>query len=69
MHRGATCFVLLNRFPYTSGHLMVLPDRAVAELEDLTDDEHDELWDLVRVGVVALKTAFVRGGQRRRQPR
>ena len=42
--RGATCFALLNLYPYTAGHLMVLPQRAVADLEDLTADEHAELW-------------------------
>ena len=58
LHRGETCFVLLNRFPYTSGHLMVLPNRAVADLEDLTDREHEELWALVRSSVVAVKAAL-----------
>ena len=58
VHRGATCFVLLNQFPYTSGHLMVLPVRAVGDLEDLTAEEHDELWATVRDAVVALKAAF-----------
>ena len=33
--RGEHCFALLNLYPYTAGHLMVLPQRAVAELEDL----------------------------------
>jgi ATP adenylyltransferase len=58
VHRGARCFVLLNRFPYTSGHLMVLPNRAVPHLEDLDDDEQVELWALVRDAVVALKAAM-----------
>jgi ATP adenylyltransferase len=58
LHRGPTCFALLNRFPYTSGHLMVLPNRAVAELEDLTSVEHDELWATVRDSVVALKAGL-----------
>lgn len=58
VHRGVTCFVILNRFPYTSGHLMVLPDRAVADIEDLDDVEFGELWDLVRTGVVALKSTL-----------
>ena len=53
--RGEHCFVLLNRFPYTSGHLMVLPNRAVAELEGLDAGEFAELWALVRSAVVALK--------------
>lgn len=56
--RGECCFVLLNRFPYTSGHLMVLPNRAVADLEALEPAEHDELWALVRDSVVALKAGF-----------
>ncbi len=57
-HRGSNCFIILNRFPYTSGHLMVLPNRAVAELEDLDDAEFDELWKLVRVAVSALKSSM-----------
>jgi ATP adenylyltransferase len=58
VHRGATCFALLNRFPYTSGHLMVLPVRGVADLEDLTAEEHAELWATVTDAVVALKAAL-----------
>lgn len=58
VHRGPTCFVLLNLFPYTSGHLMVLPNRAVADLEDLRAEEHDELWHTVRQAVAALKTGL-----------
>lgn len=56
--RGRTCFALINLYPYTAGHLMVLPNRAVADLEDLTEDEHLELWAAVRDAVVALKAAF-----------
>ncbi|MGI9578121.1 MAG: HIT family protein [Microthrixaceae bacterium] len=55
---GAECFVLINRFPYTSGHLMVLPNRAVAEIEELTGSEESELWSLVRESVVAVKAAL-----------
>jgi ATP adenylyltransferase len=56
--RGRTCFALINLYPYTAGHLMVLPNRAVGELEALTDEEHLELWSAVRSAVVALKAAF-----------
>lgn len=58
VHRGPTCFVLLNLFPYTSGHALVLPNRAVADLEDLTEEETIELWATVRDTVAALKSAF-----------
>jgi len=58
VYRGQECFVLLNKFPYTSGHMLVLPNRAESNLEELSETEHDELWDLVRAAVVALKGAF-----------
>ena len=56
--RGEHSFALLNRYPYTAGHLMVLPQRAVSELEGLSADEHLELWTGVRAAVVALKAAL-----------
>ena len=56
--RGETCSVLLNAYPYTSGHLLVVPNRAVAELEDLTDEELEEMSHLSRDAVVALKGAY-----------
>jgi len=56
--RSERCFVLLNLFPYTSGHALVLPKRAVRELEELDGGTHDELWRLTRVAVVAQKLAL-----------
>jgi ATP adenylyltransferase len=37
--RERTCFALLNTYPYTGGHLLIVPYRQTAELGDLTDDE------------------------------
>ena len=62
VHRGAATFVLLNAFPYTSGHLMVLPYREVANLEDLTVVEAAELWATVTCAVQAVKAAYSPGG-------
>jgi ATP adenylyltransferase len=56
--RGPTCFAILNAFPYTSGHLLVMPYREVGEIEDLTPDEAAEMWGAVRDAVVALKAAY-----------
>ena len=56
--RGDTCFALLNAYPYTSGHVMVLPRRGVAELGQLTADEHAELWLGVRRAVDAVQAAY-----------
>jgi ATP adenylyltransferase len=56
--RGEKCFAILNAFPYTSGHLLVMPYREVGELEDLTPGEATELWSAVRDAVVTLKAAY-----------
>jgi ATP adenylyltransferase len=40
--------VLLNRYPFSAGHLMVLPRRHASFLEELGEDEHDDLFRLVR---------------------
>lgn len=58
VRRGHWCSVLLNAYPYTSGHVLVLPNRAVPELEDLSADELAELGVLTRDAVVAIKSAY-----------
>jgi ATP adenylyltransferase len=58
VHRGRHCFVILNRFPYTSGHLMVLPNRGVDDLDGLDQDEFVELWELVRLSVRVLRSSM-----------
>jgi len=58
VHRGRRCSVLLNAYPYTNGHLLVVPDRAVPDLDSLTDDELTEFARLQRDAVVALRVAY-----------
>jgi ATP adenylyltransferase len=48
VHRAARCFVILNRFPYTAGHLMVVPYAHVAALDELDDESAVELIRLAR---------------------
>ena len=43
VHRGRTCFVLMNLFPYNSGHMLVCPYRHVSDYTDLTPEEREEL--------------------------
>lgn len=58
LHRGETGFVMLNSFPYNSGHLMVAPYKHVADMYDLADDELLEVDHLVRYGVRLLTAAM-----------
>lgn len=58
VHRGERVFVILNAFPYSVGHSLVLPYREVADLEALERDEFIELWDTVTDTVAAVKAAF-----------
>lgn len=62
VYRGVHVFALLNAFPYTSGHLMVLPYQEIANLEDLAHETAVELWSTVTDAVRAVKAAYRPGG-------
>ena len=55
LYRGQNNFLILNAFPYNLGHLMVVPYRHVANLQDLTDEEVKEHFNIVKksVGLLA----------------
>lgn len=46
VHRGRHCYVMLNAFPYNTGHLMVSPYRHVGKLEELLPEEYCEMMEL-----------------------
>ena len=46
--RGDDCFVILNRYPYTSGHLMIVPYEHVAKLTEASSDAAREMMELAR---------------------
>ncbi len=56
--RGDGVFVALNAYPYTSGQLMVSPNRHVGEIEDLSPDESAALWEAIQKSTVAIKDAY-----------
>jgi diadenosine tetraphosphate (Ap4A) HIT family hydrolase len=57
-HPSGRVVAMLNAYPYTSGHLMIMPTRHVAELEELEPDEASDVWQGVRSAVGALKSAY-----------
>lgn len=55
---GQHCAVVMNAYPYATGHVMVVPLRHTSDLLDLTDEEHKEFFDLTRRALKALRAAF-----------
>ena len=44
---GKTCFVMLNRYPYVGGHLMIIPQRHLGGIEEFTSEERTEIFVLM----------------------
>ena len=62
VYRGEHAFVLLNKFPYASGHLMVASYRHVGEFGELTDEEALEVHRLAQRGLSALAATYAPQG-------
>ncbi|MGH2933407.1 MAG: HIT family protein [Gaiellaceae bacterium] len=62
VHRGETGFALLNKFPYSSGHLLVAPYRHTGGFGGLSDDEALELHRLAAAGIAALDATYAPQG-------
>jgi len=56
--RGKHTFIIMNRYPYNSGHLMVAPIRHVSNLDDLTNEEMLEIAKAIKLSLNALKKAM-----------
>lgn len=62
VYEGKAAFVMLNKYPYVSGHLMIIPLRHVALLEELSTEESKEMFVLLSKAVRVLKEAMKPGG-------
>jgi ATP adenylyltransferase len=56
--RSTFSFIVLNAFPYGSGHLLVVPYRHVATLEELSDEEYEDYFLTLRTTVIALNKTY-----------
>ena len=59
---GRSAYVIVNRYPYNNGHVMVVPRRHVASLLDLTADELQEVALLTQRSEAVLREAYTPGG-------
>lgn len=62
IHRGTLVSVMLNAYPYGSGHVLVMPNRGVERLSELTDTESAELWQTVEHAVAVIEAEYRPGG-------
>ena len=58
LYRSRSSFLLLNRYPYTNGHLMLSPNRHVPSLENLKDEERLDFLRLLDTALELLRKAF-----------
>ncbi|MCP4217265.1 MAG: HIT domain-containing protein [bacterium] len=57
-HRGRNFFVILNKYPYNSGHLMVVPYKHVDSPDAISAEESMEMWTLMNRSMAILKESF-----------
>lgn len=62
LHRADKNFVILNTYPYTSGHLMIAPYRHIANLEELTNEELHQHFEIVSQSIKVLRQIFKPNG-------
>ncbi|THB79355.1 MAG: HIT domain-containing protein [Desulfobulbaceae bacterium] len=62
LHQGGGVVILLNRFPYTNGHLLVAPARHVPCITDLNEEESEKLMSWLRKATAILKQVLVPDG-------
>ncbi len=58
VHRGEHAFVILNRYPYTTGHLMVVPNVHESELDNLDDATRSEMMRLTAQAIRVLRQVY-----------
>jgi ATP adenylyltransferase len=62
VHRGERCFVILNKFPYTNGHLMVAPFEHLGTIQELDPETTAEMMALAQQGIAALEGQYAPQG-------
>jgi len=60
--RRRTAFLIMNKYPYSAGHLMAVPNRKVAKMSEITEDEILDLWGLAAHAQRLLENAVAAQG-------
>jgi ATP adenylyltransferase len=62
LHRASYNFIVLNIYPYISGHLLIVPYEHVGDLDRASKETTDELMDLTKASQIALREAYKPAG-------
>ncbi len=62
VHKSKKVFVMLNLYPYNNGHLMIVPNRHIGNLQDVTIDESKELMEQIILAEKVLKEVYKSDG-------
>jgi ATP adenylyltransferase len=62
LYRGESCFAIMNRYPYSNGHIMICPYAHLADIYDLTPPVAEEFMRLMREAARILKEIFKADG-------
>lgn len=55
LHEGTSCYVIMNKYPYNSGHVLIVPFRHISDIEDMSKEEKMEMIDLMDRSVRIMK--------------
>lgn len=58
LHRGKNAFIIMNLYPYNSGHLMVVPYQEARSIDELDSDTRLEMFELIDLGIKVLNDAI-----------
>ena len=62
LHRSEKAIIMLNRYPYSNGHMMIVPVQHLASLEDLDSETMKDITDMTQVALRTLRTAYAPEG-------
>jgi len=58
LYKAVYSFIMLNKYPYINGHLMIIPYRHISDIELLTDEEKREIFDLIILSKRVLNISY-----------
>lgn len=58
LFKGKKCFIIMNKYPYCNGHLMIIPKRHIFDFSKVTSEEHQEMGELLSLSTRVLKKVF-----------